>query len=119
MTLPTPARPTRAPRGRGRLLLSLGMIFVTPLAAELLPIDNDAATSRELVSSGQALPLQQIIDHARGLRPGRLIDAELYRSRGDGRLVYEIYILDGSGDVWELEYDAASGSLIEHEQEDH
>ena len=90
-----------------------------PLAAQPLPMDDDAEVARELVRSGQALPLHQVIDHARGLRPGRLIDAELHRAQGDGTLIYEIYILDGAGDIWELEYDAATGALIEHEQEDH
>jgi len=101
------------------IIAPLSLLCVTPLPAQPLPVDNDAVVARELSMSGRALPLKQIIDHARGLRPGRLIDAEVYRDRDDGRFIYEIYILDGAGDIWELEYDAKTGALIEHEQEDH
>ena len=96
----------------------LALHCAAALGTEPLPVDNDAAVARALVDAGRALPLQQVIDRARGLRPGRLIDAELYRS-GDQRYLYEVYILDAAGDVWELEYDAATGALIEHELEDH
>ncbi len=112
------ADPSAMRRTRLRALL-IGAVSVTPLAAQPLPVDNDATVARALVAAGQALPLQQVIDRARTRQPGRMIDAELYRDRDDGRFIYEIYILDGAGDIWELEYDAATGALIEHEQEDH
>ena len=61
-------------------------------------------------------PLEQLIIKAESLHAGRLIEAELKTI--DGREIYEIEILDNSGKVWETYYDARSGELINHEEEE-
>ena len=69
-----------------------------------------------LAQQGDILPLEQILQTAREHHTGRVLETELERE-GD-RYVYEIELLDESGQVWELEFDAATGELLKREQED-
>ena len=61
-------------------------------------------------------PLEQLIIKAESLHAGRLLEAELKTI--DGREIYEIEILDDGGKVWETYYDARSGELVNHEEEE-
>ena len=36
----------------------------------------------------------------------------------DDRYIYEIELLDESGEVWEMEFDATTGKLLKQERED-
>jgi uncharacterized membrane protein YkoI len=75
----------------------------------------DHETAYELVREGRILPLEQILEQQRRDRPGRILEVELERE--DGRMVYELELLDADGRVWEIYYDAASGRLLETEAE--
>jgi uncharacterized membrane protein YkoI len=75
--------------------------------------DHDQA--KRLRESGRILPLEQIVEKARKLHSGHLIETEL-EHRGE-RYVYEIELLDEHGKVWELRFDAATGELVDTEQE--
>jgi uncharacterized membrane protein YkoI len=77
--------------------------------------DDDPREAQRLLQSGQILPLEGILQHAKGVRPGKLLDVEL--ERDDGRYVYELELLDDQGTVWKLKYDAATGALLEHERD--
>ena len=72
--------------------------------------------AKALQEQGDILPLEQILEQARQSHPGRVLETELERKRGS--YVYEVEILDDSGEVWEMEFDAASGELLKQEQED-
>lgn len=78
--------------------------------------DDDQQRIRQLQRSGDILSLEQIFDRARAIKRGRIVDAEL--DEDDGRYRYEIELLDASGRVWEMEFDARTGSLLELEQDD-
>lgn len=78
--------------------------------------DHEQEEVRSLAQQGDILPLEQILQTAREHHTGRVLETELERE-GD-RYVYEIELLDESGQVWELEFDAATGELLEMEQED-
>lgn len=71
---------------------------------------------RRLRDAGEILPLERLVDDARRLHPGRVLETELQHR--DVRRVYEIEILDDRGVVWELVYDARTGELLRSEQED-
>ncbi len=75
--------------------------------------DHEAAY--ELAREGRIMPLEQILEQQRRDRPGRILEVELERE--DGRLVYELELLDADGRVWEIYYDAVSGRLLETEAE--
>jgi uncharacterized membrane protein YkoI len=97
-----------------RFLLALCLLGVVspPLA------DADAALARRLLKEGAILPLETFVDRARVLRAGTLIDADLRYETEHRAYVYEIHMLDADGAVWEVEFDAASGELLEHEGAD-
>ena len=65
---------------------------------------------------GDILSLEQILEQARQHRSGRVLETELER-KGE-RYIYEIELLDDSGEVWEMKFDATSGELVKEEQED-
>ena len=80
---------------------------------------EDAERARELVNTGAILPLSHFLEQVEKHHPGRIIEAELeYEAYHGGRgYVYEIEILDREGQVWELEFHAETGELVEREQE--
>ena len=102
---------------RSVLLVLLGSALAC--AAALAPgahADNDDKRIRRLQGSGEILPLEQIFNRARAVKQGRIVDTDL--DEDDGRLVYEIELLDARGRVWEMKLDARTGKLIEIEQDD-
>ncbi len=78
---------------------------------------NDHAEARALADSGIILPLEAIINQAKAEFPGRILEVSLEHEK-EG-YVYELELVDEKGHVWELEYDATTGKLLEKEQEDH
>ena len=70
---------------------------------------------RPLSDSGAILSLSDVLERARALRPGRVLEAELEDE--DGRYIYEVEMLDEEGRVWELYSDARSGELLKVRRE--
>ena len=77
---------------------------------------NERAAVRSLVGPGDILSLEQILQNARQQHAGRVLEIELEEQRGG--LVYEVEILGDSGEVWEMNFDARSGELLEEELEE-
>jgi uncharacterized membrane protein YkoI len=77
---------------------------------------RELAVVRSLAGQGDILSLEQILQNARQLHAGRVLETELEEG-GDG-MVYEVEILDANGEVWEMKFDARSGELLGEEQED-
>ncbi len=77
--------------------------------------DEDRQRAAELLKEGAIQPLDSVLDRARALHPGRVIEVELETERG--RHFYEVELLDEDGQVWELKFDATSGVLVEEERE--
>lgn len=77
---------------------------------------GDHEQARRLKEAGEILPLESIIEKARVAHPGRVIEAELERRRGN--YVYDVELVDRDGVVWELRFDAGTGELLETERED-
>jgi uncharacterized membrane protein YkoI len=78
--------------------------------------DDDHLDARRLKQAGQIMPLEAILETVRERYPGRVLEVELERE-SEG-YIYEIEILDRSGEVWELEIDAVNGRLLKSERED-
>lgn len=91
------------------MVLAIGAAGLSMTAAA----EEDQVDAAQLLAQGAVLPLDRFIDRARTLRPGRLIDAHLRYEETHRAYVYELEILDPSGVVWEVEFDAASGALLE------
>lgn len=82
----------------------------------LVIADSDHLEAKALVEVGTILPLEQILKQVATDHPGRILEVEFEKERG--QYLYEIELVDELGLVWELEFDAQSGQLIEKEQED-
>lgn len=94
----------------------LSILLLSLFATQALRADDDSDRARLLKQQGTILPLEQIIAAAIAVKPGQILETEL--EEDDGRFVYELEILDETGEVWELELDATSAELIELENED-
>lgn len=74
--------------------------------------DDDHERARELVKSGEIMPLelllQKIVDKDSGKL--RLLEAELENK--SGRLVYELELVDEQGVVREMLFDARTGEAL-------
>jgi uncharacterized membrane protein YkoI len=97
------------------VLVALSMVLYSPTTMCAAPGDDEAELARRLRAEGAILPLDHFVRRAQALRPGGLIDARLHFEREHDTYVYEIYMLDQSGDLWEVEFDASGGDLIELE----
>ncbi len=76
---------------------------------------SDHEEARALVNSGVILPLEHILNQAKAEQPGHILEVSLEHEK-EG-YVYELELVDKKGRVWELEYDAITGKLLEKEQE--
>jgi hypothetical protein len=95
------------------LLISICIAYLPGIS--LAGDKDDHLKARQLVQEGAILPLEQIIERTRLQHPGRILEVEFEQEHN--RYVYEIELVDETGQVWELEYDAETGELIEKEQE--
>ena len=77
---------------------------------------DDHETARRLSEAGEILPLETILEHAQQHQSGRVLEVEFEQDHG--QYIYEIEILNTRGIVWELEFDAQTGQLLERKQED-
>jgi len=78
--------------------------------------DGKAALAARLAKNGDILPLEQILQHAQAVQPGKVLETEFEHKRG--RYIYEVEVLDNKGVVWKLKLDAKTGELIRAKQED-
>ncbi len=85
-------------------------LFMALSPADTSFADDDHNIVKKLKESGDILPLEIIIKKATAKHPGRVIEAELEEKPGG--YIYEIEILDKSGVVWELIYDAKTGKFL-------
>jgi uncharacterized membrane protein YkoI len=103
-------------RGTLAIAIAVGVFVVVASASERGEThDDDRARAAKLVDQGEIRPLNEVLDRAQAVRPGKVLEVEL-EDEGVGDY-YEIEILDQEGTLWELKFDAASGELIEEEQE--
>ena len=78
--------------------------------------DDAHDLAREASERGEILPISEIFERARARYAGRVLEAELERTRG--RWVYELKILDPKGRLLEVYLDAQNGSVLGHEGDD-
>ncbi|ODC04355.1 hypothetical protein BFW38_13245 [Terasakiispira papahanaumokuakeensis] len=95
--------------------LGIGLLSLYALVA-WAGDDLDQSEARALVAAGKIMPLNDLLNlYPRRLR-GQLLDLELERE--DGRVVYELEVLDHDGIVREIQLDAETGALISEEIEE-
>jgi uncharacterized membrane protein YkoI len=93
-------------------LLQTGL-FLSLLMAANIYADEDQEQARELVRSGEIIPLEQLLQQVQSKQPDklRLLEAELERKHG--RLLYELEFVDQQGRVRKLLFDAKTAEPVE------
>jgi uncharacterized membrane protein YkoI len=76
---------------------------------------DDHELARRLHEQGTIVSLESVMAKAQEIRPGDLLEVELKKKRAS--YVYEVEILDSTGQVWDLKFEARDGRLIKEEQE--
>ncbi|MFQ5644288.1 MAG: PepSY domain-containing protein [Thiogranum sp.] len=95
------------------ILLTISMALVPLHAAQA---DDDHVEARRLLDSGEILPLEVILNGLRQRFPGRILDVELETE--DGRILYEVEILDADGIVTEVYINARNGKVLSAKEDD-
>ncbi|KNX43128.1 Peptidase propeptide and YPEB domain protein [Roseovarius tolerans] len=95
-----------------RMFLALLVLLAAPVQAN---DDDDHDRARAAFERGAILPLSQITAIATGRFGGHVIEVEF--DEDDGRYLYELEMITGSGRVIEVEIDATSGRILEVEKD--
>jgi uncharacterized membrane protein YkoI len=95
------------------LALVVGTTSMVPARADR---DLDSDTVRQWVEEGRILSLDELLERHSERLGGRLLDLEVERE--DGRIVYELEMMDDDGRVREIYLDAGSGEWLSEEFED-
>lgn len=101
---------------RRAVLAGTAALFVLTGTVERGVADDDHERARRLKEAGDILPLERIIEEARRVHPGRILEAELETKRGSH--VYEVEMVDDQGAVRELRFDARTGKLLQSKEDD-
>jgi uncharacterized membrane protein YkoI len=91
-------------RWAGALLLA-GLLGLSAAHA-----DSDHDRARAALRAGEVLPLQVVLQRVQAEYPGRVLGIKLERE--DGRWIYEVKLLDPSGQLNKLELNAATGAVL-------
>jgi uncharacterized membrane protein YkoI len=107
---------------RAHAQLATGLALAALLAATPPSAgERDHDDARALRERGEIVPLEQILAAVAEQRPGRVVEVELeleFDLQGSGKAyVYEVEVLDAGGEVWELKYDARTGTLLKQKKE--
>lgn len=94
-------------------------LYLQALSLVIIFIANSGFASdydvRQLESDGHIMKLSRLIEKVTKTTPGRIIDAQLGEEQG--KMVYDIELIDHSGVIWELSLDAKSGELLHKHKE--
>lgn len=102
--------------GTMRLFFYLMFALALPWSGASASVENGddlQQAVRRAVQLGKIVPLERLFSDALQRVPGRIIKVEVDLVDDE----YEIEVLDSEGVVWELEYRASTGELIEMERD--
>ncbi|RIK94768.1 MAG: peptidase M4 [Burkholderiales bacterium] len=93
-------------------LAAASIVAATAIGADFAHADDRIRRSevRELREAGKILPMEDILARARTAQPGQVVEIEL--DRENGRLVYDVKLIDDADAIHKLELDAATGEVI-------
>jgi uncharacterized membrane protein YkoI len=88
------------------------LFIVCPVWADDDFDQDEAAVLRQ---QGVIQPLENILRKANQLHSGRVMEVELKKQKAV--YVYEIEIVDATGHVWEMQFNAQTAALMSQKQE--
>ena len=94
----------------------IAILFITVLGNRAVFAEEDYQLARKLRQLGEILPLEKIVAFAKAKKRGEVLETELERK--NGYYLYEVEILDTSGQVWELKLNAKTGQVLKVELDD-
>jgi len=86
------------------------------LASVGLAMSHDGKEKADVANLPTSVTMEEAIKTATTQFHGKVLEAELERE--DGKAVYEVEIVNASGETREFEIDAQSGNILSSEQED-
>lgn len=92
------------------------VLLLLPAAALADGEENNLDLATELVERGEILPLANAMEQLLARYPGRIVEAEF--ELDDGLAIYELELLTEDGQLMDAEVDAATGAILEVEQDD-
>jgi len=93
----------------------LSIVLLSSIPVTIYADDDDHERAKQLMETGDILPLENILNNARDVYSGKIIEVELESE--NGQLIYELEILDKNGKVWELQFDAYTGKLLDNDND--
>ena len=82
----------------------------------IIVADLSGTEIRQLREAGNIMPLETIIQRVQAEYPGRIIEIELEEENNN--YIYELELVDDDSMVWAIEVDAATGRILQREQDD-
>ena len=88
------------------------------LGSGALLADDDVRLdeANALIEQGTIMNFEELNQKALSVQPGTITDTDL--DKVYGRYVYQVEILDGQGQEWDVDMDASNGEVLEHKQDD-
>ena len=94
-------------------LLGASALLLTSVG---LAMSHDGNEKADVANLSTSVTMEAAIKTATTQFPGKVLEAELENE--DGKAVYEVEIVNTSGEIREFEIDAQSGKILNSEQED-
>jgi len=94
-------------------LITISLLAALSIAAYA---DDDHDEAKRLLDSGDILALEIVLQKAREIQPGKVLEVDLETERG--KKIYEIELLTSDGRVLELLFDARTGEHLSTKKED-
>ena len=104
------ASPRAFNRMHHRTRWACALLLAGLLGLSVAQADNDHDRARAALRAGEVLPLQVVLQRVQVEYPGRVLGIKLERE--DGRWIYEVKLLDPSGQLNKLELNAATGAVL-------
>lgn len=104
-----PALNTRRLRFLKQLMLT-GLLTGALVAMPAIGRDDDHDRAREALKAGQVMPLRAVLERLEREHPGQVLDIEIEEE--DGRLIYEVKLLQNDGRLIKLELDAKTATVL-------
>lgn len=89
--------------------VALGVAFAV-VAGPVYASRSDHERARRALEAGEIMPLRSLLDAVETDYPGQVVEVELEHE--DGELVYEIKVLQASGQRLKLILDARTGEVL-------
>jgi hypothetical protein len=94
-------------------VMGASMLLLTSVG---LAIGDDGKERPDMVNLSTSLTMEEAMKNATSRIPGKVLEAELEHE--DGKAIYEVEILNASGETHEVKIDAHSGKILSSNVDD-